>query len=111
MNFFGPNRGRLLYSQTTDALLQPNPPASMKSQGFFLVLEMSKNFARMPGIIPVYFRGYKYGLRSFVRTERKTIKVMLHGTISNDVFLSQNSVAMLEECCNYSKQCCNDVPH
>ena len=45
-----------------------------KVSDFFLVLEMSKEFARMPGIIAklasVYVRGYKYGLRGFVRTKR-----------------------------------------
>ena len=30
-------------------------------------------------------------------------------TIRNDDFLAQHSVAMLEQCCNYSKQCCNAV--
>ena len=34
---------------------------------------------------------------------------MLHGTIRNDYSVAQHSVAMLEQCCTYSKQCHNHV--
>ena len=34
---------------------------------------------------------------------------MLHGTIRNDEFLAQNIVVMLAQCCNFSKQCRNNV--
>ena len=37
------------------------------------------------------------------------LKVMLHGTIRNDDFFVQHSVAMLEQCCNNSEQCRNNV--
>ena len=36
-------------------------------------------------------------------------QVMLHGTIRNDDFLAQHSVAMLKQCCNSSKQRRNNV--
>ena len=39
-----------------------------------------------------------------------TLKVMLHGEDdSQRRFLAQHSVAMLEQCCNHSKQCRNNV--
>ena len=40
---------------------------------------------------------------------RVRFKVMLHGTIRNDYSAAQHSVAMLEQCCTYSKQCHNHV--
>ena len=44
--------------------------------------------------------------KSFIRTG---LKVMLHVTKSQRLFLAQDSVAMLEQCCNHSKQCRNNV--
>ena len=46
--------------------------------------------------------------------ERKTriVKVMLDDVTRGDSqrrFLAQHSVAMLEQCCTHSKQCCNNV--
>ena len=40
---------------------------------------------------------------------RRRVKVMLHEKIRNDGFLGQHSVAMLEQCCNYSRQRRNNV--
>ena len=37
------------------------------------------------------------------------LKVMLHGDDSQRRFLTQNILAMLEQCCDYSKQCRNNV--
>ena len=38
------------------------------------------------------------------------LKAMLHGTIRNDEFLRNTALlAMLEHCCNHSKQCRNNV--
>ena len=34
---------------------------------------------------------------------------MLHGTIRNDDFFAQYSVVMLEQGCNHSEQCRNNV--
>ena len=34
---------------------------------------------------------------------------MLRGTIRNDDFLAQHSVAMLEQCCKHLKHCRNNV--
>ena len=34
---------------------------------------------------------------------------MLHGDDSQRRFLTQNILAMLEQCCDYSKQCRNNV--
>ena len=40
----------------------------------------------------------------------KKLKVMLQGTIAwQRLFLAQHRVAMLEQCCNHSKQCRNYV--
>ena len=44
---------------------------------------------------------------SYVPSSTPRLKVMLHGTISNDDF--QHSAAMLKQCCNHSKQCRNNV--
>lgn len=41
--------------------------------------------------------------------ENRTIKVMLDGTIRNDDFFAQYSVVMLEQGCNHSEQCRNNV--
>ena len=43
------------------------------------------------------------------RRRRRCLKVMFNGTIRNDGFYAQHSAAMLEQCCNYSKQCRNNV--
>ena len=45
----------------------------------------------------------------FLNCHRVRLKVMLHGTIRNDYSVVQHSVAMLEQCCTYSKQCHNHV--
>lgn len=37
------------------------------------------------------------------------LKVMLHETSRNERFQAQDIVAMLEQCCNHSKQCRNSV--
>ena len=37
------------------------------------------------------------------------IRVMLHGTMSQRRFLAHHNVAMVEQCCNPSKQCRNNV--
>ena len=34
---------------------------------------------------------------------------MLHGTIRNDGFWRNTALQMLEQCCNHSKQCRNNV--
>ena len=45
----------------------------------------------------------------FLNCHRVRFKVMLRGTIRNDYSVAQHSVAMLEQCCTYSKQCLNHV--
>ena len=37
------------------------------------------------------------------------LKVMLHETSRNERFQAQDIVAMLEQCCNHSKQCRNNI--
>ena len=44
-----------------------------------------------------------------LRRRCRCLKVMLNGTIRNDGFYAQQSAAMLEQCCNHSKQCRNNV--
>ena len=66
MNFVGPNRGRLLYSQATDALLQPNPPPSVKSQ-------RPNGLGKHSQHCVLYPRYFGFGLFTVKRTTRSVL--------------------------------------